>query len=68
MQIEKRLDKIKVTVEKQEQCSRRNCSLLQGISENKNENNDELSINAINDHLETNKRQVLTYVCAKKRT
>lgn len=43
-------------MEKQEQCSRRNCSLLQGISENKNENNDELSINAINDHLETNKR------------
>ena len=40
-------------MEKQEQHSRRNCLLLKGIPEDKNENNDELSITAINDHLET---------------
>ena len=39
-------------VEKQEQCSRRNCLLILGIPENRNEKTDDLCIATINEHLE----------------
>ena len=39
-------------MEKQEQYSRRNCLLLHGIPEKKQENTDELCIKAINKHLD----------------
>ena len=39
-------------VDKQEQYSRRNCLLVHGVEENRNEDTDTLSINIINEHLE----------------
>ena len=39
-------------VDKQEQYSRRNCLLVHGVEENRNEDTDILSINIINEHLE----------------
>ena len=47
-----KVDDLSEAVEKQEQYSRRNCLLLHGIPEKKQENTDELCIKAINEHLD----------------
>ena len=41
-----------VQVDEQEQYSRRNCPLIHGVEENRNENTTTLSIKVINEHLE----------------
>ena len=46
------VDSLSSQVHKQEQYSRRNCLLLQGIPENKNEKTDDLCVATINEHLE----------------
>ena len=48
----KRVDSLSSQVDKQEQYSRRNCLLLRGIPENKNEKTDDLCLATINEHLE----------------
>ena len=47
MNISKRLDSLSGLVDKQEQYSRRNCLLLHGIPENKNEKTDDLCLATI---------------------
>ena len=42
---------LSVQVDEQEQYSRRNCLLIYGIEENRNEDTDTLSISIINEHL-----------------
>ena len=48
----KRVDSLFSLVDKQKQYSRRNCLLLHGIPENKNEKTDDLCLATINEHLE----------------
>ena len=48
----KRVDSPSSQVDKQEQYSRRNCLLLDGIPENENEKTDDLCLATINEHLE----------------
>ena len=48
----KRGDSLSSQVDKQERYSRRNCSLLHGISENKNQKTDDLWLATINEYLE----------------
>ena len=48
----KQVDSLSSQVDKQEQYSRRNCLLLHGIPENKNEKTDDLCLATINEHLE----------------
>ena len=47
-----KVDDLSEAVEKQEKCLRRNCLLLHGIPERKQESTDELCIKAINQHLD----------------
>ena len=47
-----KVDDLSEAVEKQEQYSRRNCLLLHGIPEKKQENTDELNIKTIYEHLD----------------
>ena len=47
-----KIDDLSGTVEKQKQYSSRNCLLLHGTPENKQENTDDLCIKAINEHLD----------------
>ena len=51
-ELKQKVDDLSEVVEKQEQYSRRNCLLLHGIHEKKQENTDELCIKAINDNLD----------------
>ena len=51
-ELTQKVDDLSEVVEKQEQYSRRNCLLLHGIHEKKQENTDELCIKAINDNLD----------------
>ena len=48
----KLVDSLSGQVDKQEQFSRRNFLLLHGTPENKNEENDDLCLATINEHLE----------------
>ena len=48
----KKVDDLTEAVEKQEQYSRHNCLLIHGIPEKKQENNDELCIKVVNEHLD----------------
>ena len=47
-----KVDDLTEAVVKQEQYSRHNCLLLHGIPEKKQENNDELCIKVVNEHLD----------------
>ena len=46
-----KVSNLSVQVDKQEQYSRRNCLLIHGVEENRNEDTDTLSINIVNEHL-----------------
>ena len=46
-----KVSNLSVQVDEQEQYSRRNCRLIHGREENRNEDTDTLSINIINEHL-----------------
>ena len=48
----KQVDSLSGQVEKQKQRSRRNCLLLRGISENRNEKTDDFCVTVMNEHLE----------------
>ena len=47
----KRLEKMDVGLDRQEQYSRRNCLLIHGVDEVKGEDTDELSIKVIEEHM-----------------
>ena len=47
-----KVDDFTEAVVKQEQYSRHNCLILHGIPEKKQENNDELCIKVVNEHLD----------------
>lgn len=47
-----KVSELKSAVEKQEQYSRRNCLLLHGINENKDEDTDKISLNTLNENLQ----------------
>ena len=47
-----KVDDLTEAVVKQEQYSRHNCLILHGIPEKKQENNDELCIKVVNEHLD----------------
>ena len=47
-----KVDDLTEAVVKQEQYSRHNCPILHGIPEKKQENNDELCIKVVNEHLD----------------
>ena len=49
--INKRIEELENKTDCQEQCSRRNCILIHGIAENKEENTDQEAIDFINDNL-----------------
>ena len=49
-------EQLKSDVENQEQYSRRNCLLVQGIPEERRENVDSIVLNAVNGHLERTRR------------
>ena len=46
-----KVSNLSVQVDEQEQYSRRNCLLIHGVEENRNQDTDTLSINIINEHL-----------------
>ena len=46
-----KVSNLSVQVDEQEQYSRRNCLLINGVEENRNEDTDTLSINIVNEHL-----------------
>ena len=48
----KQVDSLSGQVEKQKQCSRRNCLLLRGIPEKRNEKTDDFCVAIMNEHLE----------------
>lgn len=49
--LQKEMNDVEHSVEKQEQYSRRNCLLIHGINENKKEDTDQIVIDALNDNL-----------------
>ena len=50
--INERTEELEKKIDRQEQYSRRNCILIHGIAENKEENTDQQAIDFINDNLD----------------
>ena len=48
-----RIEELERKIDRQEQYSKRNCILIHGIAENKEENTDQQAIDFINDNLDT---------------
>ena len=50
--INRRIEELENKIDRQEQCSRRNCILINGIADNEEESTDQQAIDFMNDNLD----------------